>query len=326
MFKQRLNIEAAYFDKRTKDMLVPTIRQFTMGGIRIPDSNIGDIRNHGVELEVSTQQPIGDKGSWSVGANASFIKNKLVKLNGTGSFLGDGPARSYEGGSLSTFYGWKTDGIYQTQAEIDADPNIARDSRKPNILPGDVRFVDINGDGAIGDEDRTNIGNPNPTMSYGFFMNLNYGAFDFAANFSGRAGYDVYDAIMLRNIQANGKFNMHKNALERWTGPGTSNLWPRLSRVSPNENYRDSDLALSSADYLRLKDLVIGYTIPVARLKQIGMQNLRVFFAGRNLLTFTRANIVDPEENSGFSNLRRGVIYTEYPQSRAYSIGLDITF
>ncbi|MFC7524092.1 SusC/RagA family TonB-linked outer membrane protein [Parapedobacter sp. GCM10030251] len=327
LFEQALKIDAAYFDKRTQDMLIPSIRQLTMGNITIPNSNIGDIRNHGFEFEVSAMHQFDDNTYLNVGANASLIKNKLIKLNGENSFLsGNGPTRSYEGGELSAFYGWKTAGIYQTQEEIQSDPNIANDSRKANIAPGDVRFLDLNGDGRIGDEDRTNIGDPNPFMSYGFFIQVDHGPFSLSANFSGRLGYEVYDAIMMRNIQANQKFNMHANALERWTGPGSTEKWPRLTRVSANENYRESDLAVTDASYLRLKDLVVGYQLANKRLAAIGVKQARLFLAGRNLLTLTGANIVDPEENSGFSNVSRGIIYTEYPQSKTYTFGLDLTF
>ena len=326
LFNDRITLEAGYFDKKTKGMLIPTIRQYTMGSIGIPDSNIGDMENKGFEFMLSTVQRIGKNLQLNAGINTSFIKNKLVRLNGDNSFIASGPARSYEGGVLSAFYGWKTNGIYQTQDEINTSVDIKNDSRKANIKPGDVRFVDINGDGLINDNDRTQIGDSNPSMIYGFNLGLGYKGFNFSANFSGLMGYDVYNSIQMRNMQANDKFNMDAEALQRWTGPGTSNKWPRLSRVATNQNYRDSDLAIMSADYLRLKDLVFGYTVPTKYLRTIGIQNARLYLSGRNLLTFTNANLVDPEESSGFSNLRRGIIYTEYPQSKNISFGLDLTF
>jgi len=326
LFNDRIQLEAGYFDKKTKGMLIPSIRQFTMGAIGIPDSNIGDMENKGFEFMLSTVQRIGENLQFNAGINTSFIKNRLLRLNGENSFIASGPARSYEGGELSAFYGWRTNGIYQNQEEINTSADIKNDSRRVNIKPGDVRFMDINGDGIINDNDRTQIGDSNPFMSYGFNFGAGYKGFNFSANFSGLLGYDVYDVTKLRNMQANEKFNMHGDAMQRWTGPGTSNKWPRLSRVAANQNYRDSDLAITNADFLRLKDLVFGYTIPTKFLRNKGIQNARLYLSGRNLLTLTNANLVDPEESSGFSNLRRGIISTEYPQSKTIAFGLDLTF
>src|SRR5690606_36569343 len=325
LFEDKFNLNVAYFDRLTSDMLIPLPGLNTAGLVAIPDSNIGEMRNSGFEIEPSYSGQIGDL-SFELGANATIIKNEVTKLYGASKFISGGDqTRTYEGEPISSFYGWKTDGIYQTQAEIDNDPYISNDTRRANITPGDVRFVDTNGDNIVDEQDRVHIGDANPSLLLGFNIDLRYKGFDFSTVFSGAFGHELYDAMMMRGIDPTQSGNMDAVAYQRWTGQGSSNKYPKMSTIRANDNYRVSELGLKSGNYLRMKDVVLGYTIPETLTEQIGISNLKFYISGRNLLTFTNFDGVDPEE-SGTNNLTRGVIFNNYPQSKSIVLGANITF
>ena len=250
----------------------------------------------------------------------------MKKINGLTEYFDFGINRTYEGQPLASFYGYKTDGIYQSQSEIDNDPNISSDSRRSDIMPGDVRFVDTNGDNRVNADDRVTIGNPNPNLLMGINLGLGYGQWDLSTTFSGSFGHDLYDVTMDRNYSPNESENMYATALERWTGEGTTNMWPRMTVIDANDNYRQSDIFLKKGDYMRLKDASLGYSLPEALTSSLSMANFRMYLSGRNLLTFTSFDGVDPEENGVSSNLERGQIKSNFPQSRTIVFGLDITF
>ena len=329
--KNTIHLNVAWFNRKTSDMLIPEVAQGTSGLVRIPDSNIGEMTNKGFEIEPSYNGHIG-KVSFNVGMNMTLIKNKVTKLYGKGKFIGAGVTwgglpvtRTFEGEPISSFYGWKTAGIYQTEAEIDSDPNISSDANKANITPGDVRFVDVNGDHKVNENDRVHIGDANPHMLLGFNLDLAYKGFSFSAVFNGAYGHQVYNSMMMRGLDPTQAGNMDAIAWQRWTGPGTSNKWPKMSTVRANDNYRNSDLGIQSGDYMRLKDLVFGYTIPKGLTQKFGIGNVKFYVTGRNLLTFTNYYGVDPEE-SGASTLERGIILNNYPQSKSVVFGIDVTF
>ncbi len=323
--QNKFNLDIAYFDRLTTDMLIPTVSQGTAGLVNIPDSNIGEMHNVGVEIEPSYFGEVGEV-AFELGVNATFIKNEVSKLYGENKFIAAGDVtRTYEGQAISSFYGWKTDGIYQTQSEIDSDPNISNDPRRGNITPGDVRFVDVNGDNMVDDKDRVHIGDANPNLLLGFHADMTYRNFNFSAVFSGAFGHDLYDKMMMRGIDPTQSANMDAVAYERWTGPGSTNKWPRMSTIRANENYRVSELGIKSGNYMRLKDVVLGYTLPEAAVQKVGLTSMRFYVSGRNLLTFTKFDGVDPEE-SGRGNLSRGVINNNYPQSKSLVLGVNITF
>ncbi len=163
----KLNLDIAYFDKITTDMLLPAVKHYTSGTVSLPDANTGEMSNKGFEIEVYWQDKVGDFG-YGIGANATFLKNKLLKLYGEASYIERDVSRTYEGEPISSFYGWETGGIYQNQGQIDGDANISSDPRKANITPGDVIFIDTNGDNLVDDKDRVHIGDGNPTALLGF--------------------------------------------------------------------------------------------------------------------------------------------------------------
>jgi TonB-linked SusC/RagA family outer membrane protein len=324
----QLNTTLTYFNKNTKDMLISPPVVGSAGSVAIPNQNIGTMNNKGVEVEINYQG--GDKLKYSFGANASFIKNKVTKLNGEGTFIGSTVygrssqeiSRTYQGQPIASFYGWKTNGLYQTQAEIDNDPALKNDSRKANIKPGDVRFLDLNGDGQIDGNDRTNLGNPNPNATVGLQGSLSYKGFDFAANFTGVFGVSLYNADRMQGIDPTYPFNLYAEDMNRWTGPGTSNSIPRMSLDRANDNYRTSDLFVESGNYFALKNATLGYTLPASWAKKATLKSVRLYASGQNIFFITNYKGYTPELGYTNGNLQRGVDVAQYPTVRTITFGI----
>ena len=333
MFNRSLQVSVNYFNKTTNDMLLspPTIG--TVGRLSIPDKNVGVLNNKGIEIDLSYNNKVGDL-SYRVGANASFIQNKVVKLF-DGNYIGSSIygrqsqeiSRTYEGLPLGIFYGWKTNGLYQTQAEIDSDPNLKNDSRRTDglVTPGDVRFLDINGDGKIDEGDRTNIGSPHAKMVYGFNTDFNYKSFDLSLFFLGSQGVKIFNADRMQGIDPTYPFNMYAETANRWTGPGTSNTIPRMSTKRNNLNYRTSDMFIEDGSFLRLKNISLGYTFNEGFTKKLGIGRTRFYVSGQNVLTFTKYKGLDPELGYIDGNKQLNVDYAQYPQARTWTLGLNVS-
>ena len=340
-----LTATVTYFNKKTSDMLIPYQLVETFGAqtnlpddggnIILPDYNLGSLTNHGLELELNYQNKVG-KVSYSVGANGSFIKNKITRLYGTNTYLASTPygrentdiSRTYEGQPIASFFGFKTDGLYQSQADIDKDPGVANDGNKANIKPGDVKFRDINGDGVIDDKDRVRLGDPNPRLVFGFHGSVNYGHFDFAFNFAGATGFKLYDADRLAGLDATQVYNWYAEQKGRWHGAGTSNGIPRLSINNLNNNYRSSDLWVKNGSYVSLKTINLGYTFTKLRISDWQLPAIRLYVSAYNLFTITNYPGYTPElgYTSASGNRQRGVDLAQYPPTRNLSVGGTINF
>jgi TonB-dependent starch-binding outer membrane protein SusC len=337
-FKNALNATVTYFNKNTKDMLVPAPELDVHGTATIPDRNIGALNNKGWEIEVSYN---GSKGAfnYNIAANASLIKNKIVRLYEEGTYIGatnygrqnQEISRTYVGQPIASFYGWKTNGIYQNQAEIDNDPNIANDPNKANIKPGDVRFLDVDGkhDGMITEADRTYLGNPNPDVVYGIQLGASYKGFDLGINFAGVAGVKLYNADRMQGLDPTYSYNMYAEAMERWHGEGTSNSIPRMTLNDANKNYRTSDRFIESGAYLSLRNATLGYTIPAKVWGHSGVSDVRIYATGQNLFVITKYKGLNPElgyPNNNDGNKQRGVDVATYPQARSFTFGATLNF
>ncbi len=355
-FKNHLNATITYFNKNTSDMLIPlnivetygaqTNLPDDPGNITLPDYNLGKLNNHGVEIELNYQNKAG-KLDYSIGANGSFIHNKVTRLYGNSTYLASTPygrenvdiSRTYEGQPLASFYGYRANGLYQTQADIDNDPNIANDPNKTNIKPGDVRFVDVSGpggkkDGMITDADRVNLGNPNPKFIFGLHGSVNYMGFDLNFNFAGAAGFQLYNADRLSGLDATQVYNWYNEELGRWHGAGTSNSIPRLSFTNSNQNYRSSNLWVQNGSYVSLKSLSIGYTLQRIKISDVLLPQIRVYVSGYNLFMITGYKGYTPE--IGYTNTdpngntppnsQRGVDLAQYPSTRNLTIGATLNF
>lgn len=327
----QLNTTITYFNKKTSDMLLSPPTVGTYGLVTIPSQNVGKMSNKGFELELNYQG--GTKVKYSVGANASFIKNKVTELYGAGSFVGSAVygrssqeiSRTYEGQPIASFYGWKTNGLYQTQADIDNDPALKNDSRKGNIKPGDVRFRDLDGNGLIDGNDRANLGNPNPNVTAGLQGSVSYKGFDLSANFTGVFGVSLYNADRMQGIDPTYPFNLYAETLGRWTGPGTSNTIPRMSLDRANDNYRTSDLFVESGNYFSLRNVTLGYTLPSLWAQKAALSSVRVYASGQNVFMITNYKGYTPELGYTTSgNLQRGVDVAQYPSVRTITFGVTV--
>jgi TonB-linked SusC/RagA family outer membrane protein len=328
-FKSALSFTADYFKKKTIGMLM---EQPIPGyvGQQGPIANVGDMENNGIELELGWQQSIG-KFNYRIAANASYIKNKLLKLgNATGEQVYESAGASGVGDFIKGkngevwpfFYGYKTDGLFQNQQDVDSYVNSKGEKIQPNAQPGDIRFVDITGNGIIDDEDRTKIGKGMPDWTYGLTFGGDWSGFDINLFFQGSLGNDIFDFSQRSDIPA---MNRPTWILDRWIGEGTSDYIPRMTAANPNNNWRSSDLYIKDGSYLRLKTAQLGYTLPFVFTQKAAIQKIRVYVSAENLLTFTKYNGFDPEIASGDYN-RIGVDKGNYPQSRTISIGANISF
>lgn len=334
LLDNRLFSTINYFIKDTKDMLLAPPTVGSIGSTSIPDQNVGELRNQGLELELSYR---GESNglTYSISGNAAFIKTEVTKLF-DGNFLASPRygrpnqeiARTFEGESIATFYGWVTDGIYQNQSEITSDPGLANDPRLEAglIQPGDVKFRDLNGDGLIDDQDRRIIGDPNPKVTYGLNSNFGYKGFDLSIFFLGVAGVDIYNADRMQGLDASYPFNLYSEVENRWTGPGTSTTIPRVTMDRNNLNHRTSDLFIESGSFLRLKNISLGYTLPNSLLESVGISNLRFYVTGQNIFTITNYSGLDPELGYIGGNLQRNVDYAQYPQAKTWTLGLTAKF
>ncbi len=341
--KNHLNATVTYFNKNTTDMLVPYQLVETFGAqrnlpddpgnITLPNQNLGTLNNHGVEIDLSYQNTIG-KLHYNVGITASVLRNKVTRLYGSSTYIGAPTygrenvdiSRTYEGQPIASFFGFKTAGLYQTQADINKDAYIANDPNKANIQPGDVRFVDVNGDGVIDDKDRVNLGDPNPRFVYGFNGAVNYHNFDLSFNFAGVMGYKLYNADRLSGLDATQVYNWYADQENRWHGAGTSNSIPRLSINNLNNNYRSSDLWVQNGAYLSLKSIALGYTFSKYHISDVQLPDIRIYVSSYNVFTITKYTGYTPELGYTYGNLQKGVDVAQYPQSRNLTIGATVNF
>ncbi len=330
MFKSKIDITADVFREDRKDLLVAGIPvSGILGGgapgAGAPTINAGTTRNEGVEFSIKYSDNIGDDFRYNIGYNATFIQNEVVAVNGTefvaGGQFGVGqpqPSRFQAGFPIGYFYGYKTDGLFQTQAEVDAHPSQA--ALGASAAPGDIRYVDVNGDGVINTDDRTNIGDPIPYATMGLNLNLYYKNFDFVAYTYASLGND-----MVRNYERN-QPNVNRPAfiLDRWTGPGTSNEVPRVS-TGATSNIAFSDYYVEDASYARIQNVQLGYTLPEGSLSNAGISRLRVYASVNNLYTFTKYRGFDPAASTGEA-IGGGIDYGFYPIPRIFLAGLNLNF
>jgi TonB-linked SusC/RagA family outer membrane protein len=330
-FNNSLTFGFDYFKKKTNGMLMDQpIPAYVGKGA--PIANAGDMQNWGLEFESTYKLKINDF-SFNVGANASYLNNKLIKLgNASGEAIyadaGASGVGSYvkgrNGEVYPYFYGYKTGGILQNQQQ--ADEYNSKYGEKAQ--PGDVIFLDIAGeksntpDGKITDADKTKIGKGMPDWTFGLSLGADWKGFDLNLFFQGTAGNDVFDFSQRGDIQA---MNRPSWMLDRWIGEGTSNKIPRMTAVNPNRNWRSSDLYIKDGSYVRLKTIQLGYSLPSSLLEKASLQRLRLFVTAENLFTFTSYDGFDPEIAAGdYFNI--GVDKGIYPQSRTISVGANLTF
>lgn len=321
----RVTFTADYFYKRTKDMLIEMPLAGFVGEVA-PMGNVGTMENRGVEFELGLRWTFGE---WSLrmSGNASWLQNKLINLGNASGFrtvesaqgIGE-MVRGTNGLPYPYFYGYTSDGIFQNMDEVRAYVNKDGEMIQPNAVPGDVRWVDRNGDGKIDGDDQGKIGKGTPDWTYGFSLGANWRGFDFSAVFQGVTGNDIFDASRRTDITSS---NLPRWMLNRWTGEGSTNKLPRYTANDQVNWSKSSDLYLCDGSYFRLKNITLGYTLPAQLTKKVFVQSFRVFVMAENLFTVTKYDGFDPEVTNGSSlGVDRGV----YPQSKTWTIGCNLNF
>jgi TonB-dependent starch-binding outer membrane protein SusC len=322
-FKKKFSLTADYFQKNVDGLLFTPSASLYLGTVPIPTANIGSTSSKGLDMTLSYNETIGKSFRLSTALTFTTAKNEVTATNsdGTAKILGgyyfNGQSQSVtvfeKGYTPGYFYGYKTNGLFQTFDEITKAPTQA------GAQPGDIRFVDVNNDGAITAADQTKIGDPFPDFTMGWNLTLEYKNFDFNMFTYASVGNDVY-----RAYERNANFsNKSRDVLGRWTGAGTTNdaRTPRYSFTDANSNIRVSDRYVEDGSFVKIKNLQFGYTFPENMTKKV-FSRVRVYAQVRNAFTFTKYTGFDPEISGGI--LDTGVDRGAYPQARTYSFGLDI--
>ena len=328
LFNERVNVTLDGYIKKTTKMLVGMDVPIGTGysdELR-PPVNAGKMENKGVELTIASQNVKGAL-TWNTDFNISYNFNRVISLNDsiptpTGSIgLNYTLARLHAGHPMNAFYGFVTDGIFQTQEEVDRHATQVPGADPFNrTSPGDIRFKDLNDDGVIDDKDRTYIGNPNPKFILALNNNFAYKNFDLSVFLQGVYGNDIFNA---NRIWAEGMAvaqNQTTATLDRWTGEGTSNTMPRAIFNDPNKNTRVSDRYIEDGSYLRIKNVTLGYTLPNSIAEKVKMSTARIYASAQNLYTFTNYSGLDPEVSLN------GIDHNIYPTTRVISFGVNVGF
>ena len=324
-FLQDFNLSIDLYNKKTSGILQDIELPGYLGSTGNPSANIADMLNKGFDIELGYKKKIGALNI-SANANVSYLQNEVTFLGNGISFLSGGAGyqastypltRTQVGQSVSSFYGFQTDGIFQNQAEVNAYTNSTGGLIQPTAAAGDFRWKDTDGDGTITEKDRAFIGSPLPDYAFGFTLNFEYNGFDALVFGQGLTGNKIFQGLRRLDI-ANA--NYQTTALSRWTGEGTSNTFPRLTNDDPNKNFSNpSNFYLQAGDYVRIKTIQVGYSFPNEAIKQVGMTRARIYVTGENLFTFTKYTGFDPEIGGGID---KGY----YPQAKTLMLGLNLQF
>jgi TonB-dependent starch-binding outer membrane protein SusC len=329
-----------FYNKVSQDILIGKPLPYTSGFFLPTDANIGKILNRGIELAINYNNRMGEF-RYSLGGNITTVYNEVLDLGDINEIIsgvgGAGTHRTRVGESIGNFYGYKTDGIYQNQAEVDA---ALPDANSSGPVPGDIRFKDVSGpngvpDGVIDAFDRTNLGSSIPKFYYGINGSASYKNFDFTILLQGVNGQKVYNQNRQAMEDLAGAQNFLTSALGYWKGEGTSNTMPRLTQSDDNGNNRYSDRWIENASFMRIRNIQLAYSVPAKQLENLtkGMiSKFRIYVAAQNLFTFTKYSGFDPEVTRGQSfqkgetPLSNGQDGGSSPQPRIIQFGWQVTF
>ncbi|MBC3785448.1 SusC/RagA family TonB-linked outer membrane protein [Spirosoma utsteinense] len=332
LFNNSITMTAEYFIRNTDGLILPQPIAPYIGYSQSPVVNVGNMRNQGFEMQLGYNNQKGPF-RYTASANLSVIRNKVLSLGPNVSPLFSGQnadfggfdiTRTVAGEPVQSFYGWKVAGIYQNTGDVSSG------AAQPNAKPGDIRFVDTNGDGKIDADDRVNLGSFLPKFQYGFNFSANYSNFDLSLFIQGVQGNKVYNGTRVLTEGMLRLFNSGTGVLQAWTPENTNTSIPRAISGDPNGNTRTSDRFIEDGSYLRLKNLSLGYNLPATTLQGWSRGTLsraRLYVAATNLLTFTKYTGYDPEIGSRTNGtLTNGIDYGQFPQPRTLMAGLQLGF
>lgn len=356
LFRNSLTLSLEYFNKKTTDMLlrvpVPLSAGFDDGNSSTDDApmtNAGSVRNRGVEFSINYKNSI-NKFRYEVGFNVSYIKNEVTSL-GTGnepiyggslteSSIAGFTTKTAVGKPIGSFFGYVTDGIFNTYDEVRASAqyDFTKSKLDQTTRPGDFRFKDLNGDGQITAEDRTYLGSPLPDFVFGIPLAFGYKNFDLNIFFQGQTGNKIFN-VMDYYLNNGASGNVYADIRSKhWSGQLSAeraffpeNLNASIPDLDPNDaprNFRASDFYVKDGSYLRLKELRLTYSFNEALCTKLYLSNLSIFFSAYNLLTITKYNGFDPEvgkvAGTEGNNLNMGVDHGNYPQARTFTLGFKL--
>ena len=316
----RIVLSLDAYIKETRDMLVKASIPITSGfeDTSTTYTNAGRVSNKGVEMSLHTVNLVSPL-RWETTLTATYNRNKIKDLNSDVPYYINQINNSYvtmlaKDYPINVFYGYVTDGIFQNQQEV------SEHAIQTGAEPGDIRFRDLNNDGVINDEDRTVLGNPNPTWLFSMNNTLTYKGFELSVYLQGVAGNKIFNANNIDNTGMSAAYNQTTDVLDRWTGEGTSNFMPRAVYGDPNGNNRVSDRFVEDGSYLRLKNITLAYNFPSKWIGKLGVEALRLSLSCENVATITSYSGFDPEVDIN------GIDLSRYPISRTFSFGLNLNF
>lgn len=336
VLNNKFTLSADYFIQKTEDMLLSMPQPGSFGLSSTPTVNAGTVENKGLELSLKHRNNIGEL-YYQVGVNASFIKNELTKVNGardewTGFNPHDKGAITYAktGFPIGYYNIIKTDGIFQSEEEIKAYVSKEGNMIQPNAQPGDLKYIDYNGDGKIDNLDRQDCGSAFPKVTLGVNLAVEWRGIDLNMFFDGNFGNKIYNAQYYSTVYNEVTANQFTERANSWTENNRNTDIPRYVSGNDNNgtNWGYTDRWLENGSFLRLKTLELGYTFPKAWTSKAKMQNLRVYTAMENLFTITSYKGYNPDlgVNPGESIMTRGCDSGRYPTARTITFGLQLNF
>lgn len=340
-FGGKLSFNFDWYKKKTKDLLVAVPVSPTTG-FSTQLKNAGTVENKGIEVALNWQDKIGKDFQYNIAYNIAYNKNEVTEVNspqkynnGGSDLLAQGTgymARFEEGHPIGYFWGYKTDGVIQNEADLAAYVSTLKDGDPANshqgsgLKVGDLKFVDFNGDGVVNDDDKTDLGNPTPDVTTSITLGASYKGFDI--NITGYAALGQQVARSYRKFTDGEYENYTSEVYSYWNGEGTSNKYPMLAKMNSGVNWQSiSDIYIENADYFRLQNLKLGYDFKYI-WKNCPFQQLHLYVAVQNLFTITGYKGMDPENGKsiGSESWVTGVDVGNYPQPRTYMVGVNVKF
>lgn len=330
LFGGKLHGSINYYNRKTIDLLITKVLA-PSAGIGNPILNVGTMRNVGIEFDVNYANNVNEF-KYNAGFNFSTLKNKVLKMSNSSQILYGGydATQTREGETVASFYLYESDGLFQNMAEVNAH---SKDGEliQAEAKPGDIRFRDLNDDGKIDGKDKVNMGSGLPKVEANLSLGAEYKGLDISMLFGSAWGHKIFNGTRVRSESMDEIYNMFSSTLNAWTPDNRNTGMPRAVLGDPNDNARESDRFLEDGDFIRLRQLQIGYTLPATWLKTIHMDKIRVYVSADNLWTWTKYTGVDPEfahdyEKAIDNVLSTGIDSSIYPFTKSFVFGLQLTF
>lgn len=331
-FNNRLNGSFNYYYNKTEDLLITKVLP-PSAGLANPILNVGKMRNTGIEFEINYQD---SKAGWdyNIGLNLTTTSNKVLELSDADQIIyGEGlkfgtehfPTQTMVGKPIGSFYLYRTAGLFQSNEEAANYVNSKGEKLQPYADAGDVKFVDVNGDGVIDENDKEYCGSGIPKLEVNLNLNVAWKGFDLMAVIGSAWDYKIYNGNRYLYESMNAGSNFLASTLDAWTPQNTNTTVPRAIFNDPNGNLKESDRFLENGNFLRMRQLQLGYTLPASLTRKAYIENLRFYVSAENLFTITNYKGVDPEFSRA-NVLNTGIDRLIYPFTRSFTIGAQLTF